>query len=88
MPRIDIRLNGDGAFADTDPKTRAYTTEPIRITALEGGMASGKPSVAIGVFLPNNGGVVIADTSLALFLSAADALKARFGDPREKKEAA
>jgi hypothetical protein len=45
-------------------------------------MESGKPSVCIGVFLPNNGGCVLAETSLALFLTAADALKARFGDPR------
>ena len=82
MPRLDIILEGDGAFKDVDPKKLAHTTEPIRIAALEGGMESGKPSLVIGCFLPNNGGCVIAETSLALFLSAADAFKARFGDPR------
>lgn len=83
MPSIDLVLAGDGAFADVNPKKLAHTTESIRIAGLAGGMQSGKPSVAIGVFLPNNGGCVIAETSLALFLTAADGLKARFGDPRE-----
>lgn len=82
MPSIDLILHGDGAFADVPPEKLAHTTEPLRISALEGGMESGKPSVVIGSFLPNGGGCVIAETSLALFLTAADALKARFGDPR------
>lgn len=82
MPRIDIILDGDGAFKDVPKEKLGHTTEPIRVVALEGGMKSGKPSVAIGVFLPHGGGCVIAETSLALFLSAADALRARFGDPR------
>lgn len=82
MPSIDIILDGDGAFRDVDPKHLAHTTETIRVAALAGGMQSGKPSLCIGMFLPNGGGCVIGETSLALFLSAADALKARFGDPR------
>ena len=83
MAQLDLILNGDGAFADVPRERLAHTTEPIRVAALEGGMQSGRPSVAIGVFLPNNGGCVIAETSLALFLTAADGLKARFGDPRK-----
>lgn len=82
MPRLDIIFKGDGAFADVPPDKLAHTTEPIRITALEGGMQSGRPSIAIGMFLPHGGGCVIGETSLALFLSAADAFKARYGDPR------
>lgn len=82
MPWIDIILNGDGMVRDVPAEKLAYTTEPIRVGVLEGGMSSGKPSVAIAVFLPNDGGCVVAETSLALFLSAADAFKARFGDPR------
>ena len=82
MPTIRIIFDGDGAFADEPPDKIAHTLEPIRVTALEGGMTSGKPSVCIGVFLPHDGGCVIAETSLALFLSAADAFKARYGDPR------
>jgi hypothetical protein len=86
MPRLDIILDGDGAFADVPAEKLAHTTEPIRIAGLAGGMIGGdgrrNPSVAIGVFLPHNGGCVLAETSLKLFLTAADALKARYGDPR------
>lgn len=82
MPSIHLIMQDVGAFADVPAEKRAHTTEPMRITALEGGMQSGKPSVVIGMFLPHGGGCVIGETSLALFLSAADALKARYGDPR------
>jgi len=54
---------------------------PIAITALKGGMTSGKPSVAIRLDLPD-GRTVIAETSLALLLAAADAFRTRFGDSR------
>lgn len=53
----------------------------IEVGALPGGMASGAPSVAFCFSLPD-GRVVLAETSLALFLGAGDALKARYGDPR------
>ena len=43
-----------------------------------------RPGVAIRVNLPN-GHVVVADTTLAMFLTAADAFKARYGDPRVDK---
>lgn len=56
--------------------------EGIEVGVLPAGMASGAPSVAICVPLPN-GRVVIAETSLALFLTAADAFRARYGDPRQ-----
>jgi hypothetical protein len=86
MPQLDIILEGDGAFADVPKEKLAHTTEPMRITALADGMISegGRryPSVAIGMFLPHGGGCVVGETSLKLFLTAADALKARYGDPR------
>lgn len=81
MPSIDIRLIGDGAFDDVPKDKLIHNLKPLRIAGLSGGMVSGKPSVAIGVFL-DDGGCVLTETSLALFLSAADALKAKFGDPR------
>ena len=59
-----------------------HTTKAIGVTGLVGGMASGKPSVAFRIDL-DDGSSVIAETSLALFLTAADAMKARYGDPRE-----
>jgi hypothetical protein len=55
--------------------------QPIRVAGLDDGMTSGKPSVAFGIVLPD-GRWVFAETSLRLFLTAADVLKARFGDPR------
>ena len=53
----------------------------IRIACLEAGMQSGKPSVVIATE-QEDGSFVLAESSLALFLTAADAFKARFGDPR------
>jgi hypothetical protein len=82
MPSIHIVLEGDGIFAGVPREKLGHTTEPLVVAGLRGGMQSGKPSVVIGMYLPNDGGCVIGETSLALFLSAADALKARYGDPR------
>ena len=53
----------------------------MEIGALAHGMASGAPSAAFCFALPN-GQVVFAETSMRLLLSAVDALKARYGDPR------
>lgn len=53
----------------------------IGITCLSRGMSSGAPSVALRLDLPD-GRVVIAETSLKLFLTAADIFKAKYGDPR------
>ena len=85
MIGLRIHLEGDGAFADLADRKCHHVVPPhgeIRVAALDAGMVSGKPSVAIGIVLPN-GEYVLAETSLSLFLTAADALKARFGDPRQ-----
>ena len=55
------------------------TSEDISIAALESGMASGRPSVAIRVNL-SDGSVVIAQTSARLFAAAARAMMARYPD--------
>lgn len=85
MPILEIKLHGDGAFADLQAQHGEAIVvpneQPIRIAALDSGMVSGLPSVAFGMVLPD-GRWVFAETSLRLFLTAADALKARFGDPR------
>lgn len=50
-----------------------------------GGMAkgtiAGKPVVMIGLDVEGHY-VLVAETTLALFLTAADSLKAKYGDPR------
>jgi hypothetical protein len=85
MPSIALNLVGDGdadgVWPDLADKTVHHVTSPIGIGALRGGMQSGAPSVAMRLEL-DDGSVVLAETSLVLFLSAADALRARFGDPR------
>ena len=83
MPTLILKLNGDGALAgELEGREVVRLTEaPITVAGLEGGMQSGKPSVALAIPLPD-GKVVLFETSLAVFLSAADGLRARFGDPR------
>lgn len=83
MPVLSLNFN-EPAWPELDRDRIIHVGEgapPIGVAVLEGGMASGAPSVALRVDLPD-GKVVVAETSLKLFLAAADALKARFGDPR------
>lgn len=54
---------------------------PLEIGVMPRGMASGEPAVMISVRLPNRK-VVLAETSYRLFLTAADQIKSRWGDPR------
>lgn len=82
---LNIILDGDGCWPDLRARAQmgneAPLTQELEVAELAGGMHSGKPSVMIRFNLPN-GDVALGETSLALFLSAADAFKARFGDPR------
>lgn len=82
MPSMNIVLQEPAWPELKEPGAKVvHTNAPIGVTALTGGMQSGKPSVAFRIDLPD-GTVVIAETSLAFFLTAADTLKARYGDPR------
>lgn len=83
MISLNIIPNAQGKLPDLKGKTVHQITTPISITGLAGGMTSGKPSVSFVFVLPGSEEWVFAETSLALFLSAADALKAVHGDPRE-----
>lgn len=87
MVHIGITLNLD-ENPWTDLRERGdllHVTDSMRVGALPGGMTSGKASVAISFFLPD-GRPVIAETSLALFLAAADALRARYGENEPRGE--
>lgn len=86
MPAMIIKLE-EPAWPELQEKMRTHgpasvvhiaNDDPIQVCGLSGGMTSGRPSVAIRLDLPN-GTTVIAETSLRLFLMAADALKAKFG---------
>jgi hypothetical protein len=91
MPSMQIILDGDGAWQDLREKEAqcqfihlGEEAPPIQVAGLAGGMQSGAPSVAFRIDLPD-GTAVMVETSLALFLTAAEAFKARYGDPREGK---
>jgi hypothetical protein len=58
-----------------------YDNGPIIIGGMSKGTENGKPVVMIAIDT-DDGDVMVIQTTLALFLSAADALKAYHGDPR------
>lgn len=73
-----IVLEGDGAFPEIVGR-EMIRVEDFAVTALEGGMSSGRPSVAFFIELPD-GRVVMAETSMRLFQMAAAAFRAKYGD--------
>lgn len=79
MPALVLKLDGDHAWPDLEQKITAgqiIELEHIEVALLPGGMSSGGASVAIRLDLPD-GRTVIAQTSQALFDSAARAFRAR-----------
>jgi hypothetical protein len=80
MPAMKIHMNADGCWPDLPPRPDE-PTEDVEVACMPHGMQSGAPSVFIRINEPD-GRVTIAQTSLALFLQAADAFRARYGDPR------
>jgi hypothetical protein len=87
MPALHLILDGEGAWPDLAEANAVIIhladDAVVDVAGLAGGMQSGKPSLAFRINLPDDGHIVIWETSLALFLTAADAFKAKFGDPRE-----
>lgn len=83
MPTIDLNLEGDGAWPELLEGHHVIHMQetPWRLAALEHGMASGAPSLALRLDLPvptHEGWVVVAETSLAAWIAATAALRARF----------
>lgn len=84
MNIIKVILEGDSCWADLAEKTKDGKVTWLRdgdvlsIAALSKGMTSGKPSIAIRINLPG-GKVAIAETSMRLFLGAAEAFKIKYG---------
>ncbi len=80
MPKMIVhRETNGGTFADYKDRKIIHLgagAPPIRVALLKRGMSSGKSSVAIGFELPSGKEVLIAETSLKLFLAAADTLRA------------
>ena len=81
MITLSIILDGEGCWPDLAEKG-FEKADLVSIAALSDGMTSGKPSIAFRFSLCD-GRTAIGQTSLALFLSAADAFRAKYGDPRK-----
>lgn len=81
MAIMTILLDADGAWPELRGKKIHHISndDVIEVAALDGGMQSGLPSVMFRIDLPN-GEVVLAETSMRLFLNAAKAFMARYGD--------
>lgn len=76
MPAITIIRDGDNAYPDLLAKRDKiiHVTTPWSVSRLKGGMQSGKSSVMIRIDLPD-GRIVMAETSMELFQSAARVFK-------------
>lgn len=74
---IELKLDGDGAWPDVDPRTAIHLAETtIGMAVLGGGMMSGRESVAFRITLPD-GRDVIAETSWRVLATAVRAIAAR-----------
>ncbi len=78
-PIIDLQLEGDGSGRHLAGQVIHECGSVLHIAALDGGMASGLPSLMIRLDLPN-GEYAIVETSVRAFLNAAAAIHAKFED--------
>ena len=77
-PSMHIILDGDGAWPDLEDRKNVVNARNIAALAvLGGGMASGRPSIALRIELPD-GTTVIVETSARLFCTAARAIMAKY----------
>ena len=86
MSTLDLRLDGEGAWPDLARKITAGKVihladdATIGLSALPGGMQSGRASVAWRFDLPS-GRTVLAEMSLRTLHAAVSAIVARYGEP-------
>lgn len=67
-------------FQDGDYNVTEYHG-PLVVGGMPEGTAAGNPVVMLGIET-EDGGWLVKQTTLSLFLGAADALRAKYGDPR------
>lgn len=77
-PECHMLLDGDGAWPDLTEKPVHYANE-FQISALPGGMESGRTSMMLRVDL-ENGSAVVVETSLRMLETIVSAFRARYGD--------
>lgn len=79
---LTIHLEGDGVWPDLQDKRDKIihigNGGHMEVAGLRGGMTSGRPSVMFRIDLPD-GRVVMAETTMRLFLMAARAFDIRYG---------
>jgi len=88
MPTMEIQADGKcghyGELLRRYPRVLELRQDiPIRVETLEGGMQTGKPSIAFIIELPQIGEVVLAQTSVKLFQMCAFVTFANYGDQTE-----
>jgi hypothetical protein len=76
---LTINLNGDGILKEFPKEKIIHANGEITVSSLPRGMESGRPSVTLIIDLPD-GRKVVAETSARLFVTAAKALEARYGN--------
>jgi hypothetical protein len=79
MIGLHIHMDAEELLADVPKDQIIVVDSEVTLAVLERGTASGKPTVAIVLPLPD-GRRVLAQTTLALFQASAKAFTARFGD--------
>ena len=79
MTRLDINLEGDGAFAEFKDRIK-HKGVIVGVATLDAGMTSGLPSIAFAIQL-ENGEMVFAETSVKMFLLAAAVVGGKYGWP-------
>lgn len=79
MLKMNINLEGDGALKGTPRSKVIHLTNAITVATLDGGMESGRPSVAFIFELPD-GRKVFAETSAVLFINAANVIQEKYKD--------
>ena len=79
MPALSIFMDAEGMLEGIPDDKIIHVTDTIKVGALPRGMTSGKASVSFGIPLPD-GRTVLAETSMALFLSAARAFATKYGE--------
>lgn len=77
MIEINLKLLGDGVLEGFPEEKIIRIRDPITISTLEGGLKSGRPSLAIIIDLPD-GRKVMAETSAKLFIDTAAIVRSRY----------
>ena len=86
MASLTMIMDGDNCWPDLKDKVGTDAVihlgndaPPLQVALLDKGMGSGRPSVTLRLDLPD-GRVVLAETSLRLFATAARGFAARYPD--------